>query len=89
MIEGLVRSHFREMQTQYGEKFGSALTDLNRRLVAIENRTFGSSHSDAFTAAGVLMSAVPKEDNEGTLASIADRVEAIEKATLSKAAAEE
>jgi hypothetical protein len=81
MIEGLVRSHFREMQTQYGEKFGTALTDLNRRLVAIEKRTFGSSHSEAFTSAGVLMSAVPKDDKEGTLASITDRVEALEKTT--------
>ncbi|KAI8922857.1 hypothetical protein BC831DRAFT_473959 [Entophlyctis helioformis] len=38
MIEGLVRLHFREMQVVYGEKFGTALTDLNRRLVGIENR---------------------------------------------------
>jgi len=36
MIEGLVRSHFREMQVQYGEKFGAALTDLNRRLIDVE-----------------------------------------------------
>ncbi|ORX64210.1 hypothetical protein BCR32DRAFT_251239 [Anaeromyces robustus] len=36
MIEGLVRSHFREMQAQYGEKFGKALTDLNRRLIDVE-----------------------------------------------------
>jgi hypothetical protein len=36
MIEGLVKSCFREMQVQYGEKFGAALVDLNRRLVALE-----------------------------------------------------
>ncbi|KAL6591625.1 hypothetical protein U3516DRAFT_673927 [Neocallimastix sp. 'constans'] len=36
IIEGLVRSHFREMQVQYGEKFGAALTDLNRRLIDVE-----------------------------------------------------
>ncbi len=76
MIEGLVRSHFRDMQTQYGEKFGTALTDLNRRLVAMENRTFGSSHSEAFNAAGALMSAIPREDGQGTLASIAEKLEA-------------
>eukprot|EP00842_Homolaphlyctis_polyrhiza_P001121 jgi/Hompol1/2009/HPOL_005817-RA len=38
MIEGLVYSHFCEMQMQYGEKFGVALTDLNRRIRAIEAR---------------------------------------------------
>ncbi|KAJ3031890.1 hypothetical protein HDV00_008101 [Rhizophlyctis rosea] len=36
MIEGLVRSHFREMQVAYGEKFGAAVTDLHRRIVRIE-----------------------------------------------------
>ncbi|KAJ3002960.1 UNVERIFIED_CONTAM: hypothetical protein HDU68_005929, partial [Siphonaria sp. JEL0065] len=36
MIEGLVRSCFRDMQLQYGEKFGAALSDLNRRLEALE-----------------------------------------------------
>ncbi|TPX34522.1 hypothetical protein SmJEL517_g02909 [Synchytrium microbalum] len=36
MIETLVRTQFREMQLIYGERFGSALTDLNRRMVAIE-----------------------------------------------------
>jgi hypothetical protein len=38
MIEGLVRGHFREMQAQMGEKFGMALTDLNRRMKGIEDR---------------------------------------------------
>ena len=38
MIEGLVRGHFREMQAQMGEKFGMALTDLNRRMKFIEER---------------------------------------------------
>ncbi|KAI9205903.1 uncharacterized protein BJ171DRAFT_500091 [Polychytrium aggregatum] len=41
MIEGLVRSHFREMQLQYGEKFGAALTDLNRRIMALEENVLG------------------------------------------------
>ncbi|KAJ3097431.1 hypothetical protein HDU97_004879 [Phlyctochytrium planicorne] len=36
MIEGLVKGLFREMQVQYGEKFGAALADLNRRLLVIE-----------------------------------------------------
>ncbi|KAJ3111589.1 hypothetical protein HDU96_005553 [Phlyctochytrium bullatum] len=36
MIEGLVRGLFREMQAQYGEKFGAALADLNRRLCVVE-----------------------------------------------------
>ena len=38
MIEGLVRGHFREMQSQIGEKFGLALTDLNRRMRVIEDK---------------------------------------------------
>lgn len=38
MIEGLVRGHFREMQASMGEKFGLALTDLNRRIKVIEER---------------------------------------------------
>ncbi|KAI8899325.1 hypothetical protein BC833DRAFT_586082 [Globomyces pollinis-pini] len=81
MIEGLVRSHFRDLQSQYGEKFGSALTDLNRRLVAVENRTFGSSQSDAFTSNGALKSSIPKEDGQApSFASIADRLESIERA---------
>ncbi len=42
MIEGLVRGHFRDMQVQYGEKFGSALTDINARLKALENHVHGS-----------------------------------------------
>lgn len=36
MIEGLVRTHFREMQVSYGEKFGSALAELNRRVERLE-----------------------------------------------------
>ncbi|KAJ3315109.1 hypothetical protein HDV04_004250 [Boothiomyces sp. JEL0838] len=78
MIEGLVRSHFRDMQTQYSEKFGLALTDLNRRLVAIEQRTFGSSKSDAFTPSGALKS-LPKDESNNSLSSIADRVENLER----------
>ncbi|KAJ3228521.1 hypothetical protein HDU78_009747, partial [Chytriomyces hyalinus] len=38
MIEGLVRSCFRDMQLQYGEKFGAALQDLNRRLEVLEGK---------------------------------------------------
>ncbi|ORY32982.1 hypothetical protein BCR33DRAFT_522918 [Rhizoclosmatium globosum] len=38
MIEGLVRSCFRDMQVQYGEKFGAALADLNRRVEVLEGR---------------------------------------------------
>ncbi|KAI9011157.1 hypothetical protein BC832DRAFT_538219 [Gaertneriomyces semiglobifer] len=51
MIEGLVRSHFREMQVGYGERFGAALTDLNRRLSTLEERSGISS--EAGTNAGV------------------------------------
>lgn len=36
MIEALVRASFRDMQVAYGEKFGSALNDLNRRLEVLE-----------------------------------------------------
>ncbi|KAJ3303716.1 hypothetical protein HDV03_003589 [Kappamyces sp. JEL0829] len=81
MIEGLVRSHFREMQSQYGEKFGSALTDLNRRLVTVEQKVFGKSQSEAFTASGALKSSVPREDGQGTFQSIANRLDAIERAS--------
>jgi hypothetical protein len=45
MIEGLVRTHFRDMQATYGEKFGSALSDLNRRLAIIEEKTLGKSQA--------------------------------------------
>lgn len=38
MIEGLVRTHFRELQTQMGEKFAIALTDLNRRMRKVEEK---------------------------------------------------
>jgi len=41
MVEGLVRSHFKEMQVQYGERFGSALTDLDHRLRMIEESIHG------------------------------------------------
>ncbi|KAI8810325.1 hypothetical protein BJ742DRAFT_770348 [Cladochytrium replicatum] len=37
MIEGLVQTHFGKMQMTYGEKFGMALTQLNRRLRVIED----------------------------------------------------
>jgi hypothetical protein len=75
MIEGLVRSHFREMQSQYGEKFGAALTDLNRRLVALEQKTLGgASQSEAFTTSGALISALPKE-NGHQIPSIVERLE--------------
>ncbi|KAJ1566163.1 hypothetical protein HK096_004057 [Nowakowskiella sp. JEL0078] len=38
MIEGLVRNHFGVMQQTYGEKFGTALTHLNRRLLIVEEK---------------------------------------------------
>nr|KAJ3416075.1 hypothetical protein HK105_001355 [Polyrhizophydium stewartii] len=99
MIEGLVRGHFREMQVQYGEKFGAALTDLNRRLVAVEGALgLGSANgSDSFTASGALKSArpdtagaaaaqaagfsrgSPDKATAATLASIVERLDAIEK----------
>ncbi|KAJ3197415.1 hypothetical protein HK101_003841 [Irineochytrium annulatum] len=39
MIEGLVRGCFREMQAQYGERFGAALADLNRRIQVLEEHS--------------------------------------------------
>ena len=39
MIEGLVRSHFKEMQKQHDDKFGAALLELNSRLTAVEEVT--------------------------------------------------
>jgi hypothetical protein len=75
MIEGLVRTHFREMQGQYGEKFGAALTDLNRRLVSLEHKMLGgATQSEAFSSSGALMSALPKE-NGHTIPSIVERLE--------------
>ncbi|KAJ3021073.1 hypothetical protein HKX48_009246 [Thoreauomyces humboldtii] len=41
MIEGLVRGHFREMQVNYGEKFGSALYELSRRVERLEGSIVG------------------------------------------------
>ncbi|KAJ3073717.1 hypothetical protein HDU98_000853 [Podochytrium sp. JEL0797] len=38
MIEGLVRSCFRDMQVQYGEKFGEVVKDLERRLEVLERK---------------------------------------------------
>ncbi|KAJ3125303.1 hypothetical protein HK100_010875 [Physocladia obscura] len=37
MIEGLVKSCFRDMQVSYGESFGAALQDLSRRIDVLEN----------------------------------------------------
>ncbi|OAJ43202.1 hypothetical protein BDEG_26578 [Batrachochytrium dendrobatidis JEL423] len=94
MIEGLVRGHFREMQCKYGEKFGAALTDLNRRLAAVEEKVgLGSINgSDAFTAGGALKSARPyaggsngtSGDNEHALilSAILTRLDTLEKRTL-------
>ncbi|KAI9351390.1 hypothetical protein BDR26DRAFT_426951 [Obelidium mucronatum] len=45
MIEGLVRSCFRDMQLQYGEKFGAALNDLNRRLEVLEAAAVANNSS--------------------------------------------
>ncbi|KAJ3226546.1 hypothetical protein HDU81_007255, partial [Chytriomyces hyalinus] len=50
MIEGLVRSCFRDMQLQYGEKFGAALQDLNRRLEVLEEKLSGDGVNDVGTA---------------------------------------
>ncbi|KAI8916773.1 hypothetical protein DFJ77DRAFT_354520 [Powellomyces hirtus] len=44
MIEGLVRGHFREMQVNYGEKFGSALYDLSRRVEKLEGTSGNASN---------------------------------------------
>ncbi|ORX94076.1 hypothetical protein K493DRAFT_408116 [Basidiobolus meristosporus CBS 931.73] len=38
MIEGLVRSHFRDMQGQFIEKYDSSIEDIVRRLDRIEER---------------------------------------------------
>jgi hypothetical protein len=79
MIEGLVRTHFREMQGQYGEKFGAALTDINRRLVSLEHKMLGgATQSEAFSTSGVLMSAFPKEHGH-QIPSIAERLESVAK----------
>jgi hypothetical protein len=45
MIEGLVSSHFREMQSSYNERLVTALTDLNKRLAVIEEKTLGQSQA--------------------------------------------
>ena len=42
MIEGLVRSHFKEMQTRHDDKFGLALLELNSRLTALEELNHSS-----------------------------------------------
>ncbi|KAJ3240249.1 hypothetical protein HDU78_002352 [Chytriomyces hyalinus] len=50
MIEGLVRSCFRDMQLQYGEKFGAALQDLNRRLEVLEEKLSTAGGNDGVAA---------------------------------------
>ncbi|KAJ3005599.1 hypothetical protein HKX48_000583 [Thoreauomyces humboldtii] len=49
MIEGLVRGHFRDMQVNYGEKFGSALHEIARRVERLEslNGLTNGSNSEA------------------------------------------
>ncbi|KAJ3278044.1 hypothetical protein HK104_002706 [Borealophlyctis nickersoniae] len=92
MIEGLVRGHFREMQVQYGEKFGAALTDLHRRLCVVEERVGVSAGAGSATApqngfGGRLPSASingPSGDGKGMglekmLESLAGRMESLEK----------
>ncbi|KAJ3018715.1 hypothetical protein HKX48_002705 [Thoreauomyces humboldtii] len=48
MIEGLVRGHFRDMQVNYGEKFGSALHEIARRVERLEaaNRVTNSNNNN-------------------------------------------
>ncbi|KAJ3412664.1 hypothetical protein HDV05_000414 [Chytridiales sp. JEL 0842] len=38
MIEGLVRSCFRDMQVQYGERFGATLNEIQKRLEVVEDK---------------------------------------------------
>ncbi|KAJ3328840.1 hypothetical protein HDU76_009193 [Blyttiomyces sp. JEL0837] len=60
MIEGLVRTCFRDMQLQYGEKFGAALADLNKRLEAVEEKLGippGGANRGGVGAAGATSSA--------------------------------
>ncbi|KAK9678934.1 hypothetical protein K7432_016496 [Basidiobolus ranarum] len=42
MIEGLVRSHFRDMQGQFIEKYDSAIEDIVQRLDRLEERQLQS-----------------------------------------------
>lgn len=71
MIEGLVRSHFREMQAHYGEKFGSALSDLNTRLLEVETRMNSKETPEAI--------AVQRDENSITLASLSERIDTVTK----------
>lgn len=69
MIESLVKTHFKENQRYYNDKFGMALGDLNRRLGKLEKDVFGIQEANSFVA-----SAVPKENGEGTLAAALDTI---------------
>ncbi|KAI8914616.1 hypothetical protein EDD86DRAFT_182799, partial [Gorgonomyces haynaldii] len=75
MIEGLVRGHFREMQTQYGERFGAALTDLNNRLVVLEQKLGVSPTGEVFTQTGALKSATPASTGHASLFKMDDRLD--------------
>ena len=88
MIEGLVRGHFREMQSQYGEKFGAALTDLNSRLVVLEQKAGITPSGEVFSASGGLKSALVKPSGKldeqleaSTIKSVLNRIEALESKT--------
>ncbi|KAI8826783.1 uncharacterized protein EV422DRAFT_10735 [Fimicolochytrium jonesii] len=59
MIEGLVRGHFREMQVAYGEKFGSALYELSRRVERLERGTAANSR------AGTVENGYDNDDENG------------------------
>ncbi|KAJ3219352.1 hypothetical protein HDU67_001571 [Dinochytrium kinnereticum] len=70
MIEGLVRGLFREMQAQYGEKFGAALADLNRRLIVVEEMngvvaTGGGGGAAASSSSSSTAPAIGGDGNHG------------------------
>ncbi len=77
IVEGLVRSQFRDMQKQY---FGTALSDINRRLVLVEQNLLGSSRSEEFSSDGKIKSSTLRE-TDGAFTSIADRLDAIERSS--------
>jgi hypothetical protein len=89
---GLVKGHFRELQIMYSDKFGFALTDLNKRLQVLEGSSLTTPQtSKAFGSNGdvILFSPVEGGNSDravdlGILNGIMERLEKLEKAIEEK-----
>ena len=70
-IETLVAKHFKDMQTKMTERFALALTDLNRRIKVLEDRSRGGSPRNTFSNPGSSNSPKPTfPPNNGKVSNI-------------------